>query len=167
MRSDQALKYGVIAGLIAILYLGGIYLYSEISLEKQLMVHPYVTFSKHLVYLFFMFLSLKSIVNQKNVKELSVFIKPAFVTFLIANLIFYIFYYVMFKYIDTSLMDASMEYMHEFVPDHKEEGIPGRKNPLEETKRGINLSSTIFAYVREIILGFVLSGILALIYRRR
>jgi len=167
MRSDQALKYGILAGFITILYLTGIYLYSEISLEKQLMVHPYVTFSRQLIYLVFMFLAIKNTVNKEVNSALSEYIKPAFVTFLVANLIFYIFYYVMFRYIDTGLMDASMEYMNEFVPEHKEQGIPGRENPLAEVKRGISLSSTIFAYVREIILGFVLSGLLALIYRRR
>jgi len=167
MRSDQALKYGVFAGILTIIYLSGIYLYSEMSLEKQLMVHPYVTFSRQLIYLFFMFLAIKNNINKEVRSALSEYIKPAFVTFLVANLIFYVFYYVMFKHIDTSLMDASLEYMNKFMPDQKEQGIPGRENPLAEVKSGISLSSTIFAYVREIILGFVLSGLLALIYRRR
>ncbi len=167
MGANKALRYGLIAGLVTTLYFGGIYLYSEISLEKQLMVHPYVTFSKHLIYLIFMFLCMKSTVDKENAKELSVWIKPAFITFLMANLIFYIFYYLMFKYVDNTLMEASMEYMLDYLPDSKPEGIPGKVNPLTEVSKDIRLSSTIFAYVREIILGFVFSGILALILRRR
>lgn len=166
MNSNQAIKNGLYAGILCVLYFIGIYLYSESSLEKQLMVHPYVTFSRYLIYLVFMFLSVKNLLKHIKTKELSALIKPGFITFLIANLVFYIFYYLMFKYVDTTLMDASMEYMLDYVPESKPQGVPGKVNPMAEVSNDIRISSTIFAYVREIILGFIFAGILALILRR-
>lgn len=159
-------KYGIFAGLSTILLLGCIYFYSVFFLTKQLMVHPYVTFGRFLVYAIFMYLSIKTFLKlspgEKPFKEL---IKPAFVCFLIANLVFYVFYYIMFKWLDPDLMEASNKYMADYFEKQDVKLQPGKREVLTTDSQSIGLSSTIFAYVREIILGFIIAAILS-IFRR-
>ena len=161
------IKYGVIAGLCAVAYLLIIYLYAQMQLEKQLMVHPYVTMSRHIFYLLFMGAFIHYYLkNAQQVLPLKDMIRPLFVIFLIANGLFYVFYFVMFKYIDPSLLEASNSYMLDFLPEVEIEGVPGKIKPgTADDNVEIGLSATFFAYVREIILGFIFSLVIALFRR--
>lgn len=160
MNTNQ--KYGFLGGLCSIVLMLGLYFYSNAFLEKQLMVHYQANMVKYLIFGVFMYLAIHALQQKdQSVKPLKDLIKPAFVCFLLANLIYHAFYFVMLKWIDPELITASNEYIAEFMEKMNAERLPGKLNDAKSSSNAISLSSSLFAYAKEVILGFIIAAILA------
>ncbi len=86
-------------------------------------------------------------------------IRNPFTVFLIANLIFHLFYYVLFSYIDPSLYDLQLEVMEGYLPA-SQPGVASEDSILDEQ---IGTGSLLFAYAKGAMGGFILSIIIGLI----
>ena len=145
-------KYGLIGGGVCIAFMLGVYFYSNAFLDKQWMVHFKVNLSKYLIFAFFMYLSLSAFLKgQSEILPIKELIRAGFICFLIANLIYHAFYFTMLNWIDTDLIAASNEFINDYMEKLNQTRVPGR---LEETKpriEKISLSSSLFAYAKEVI----------------
>jgi len=94
-------------------------------------------------------------------------VRTAFVTFLVANAVFYIFNFLLFNFVDPEMVDIQMEMAKELYPKilPKEQA----KDMIQTMKKEgfeMSLPNSIFAYAKGAIGGFVLSLIVAGITRR-
>jgi hypothetical protein len=99
------LKYGIMAGVAVVGYFLLFY-----TINKTLMLGPYVQLPSYLVYFGFMFLASKSHFNL-DFKQI---LKIAFGVFVVANLIYYAFDFYLFNLIDKSLGDIQKDLMLDY-----------------------------------------------------
>ncbi|MCB0638532.1 MAG: DUF4199 domain-containing protein [Lewinella sp.] len=150
MSWQQAgLRYGILAGVACELVFGLAYL-----ADHSLVLNNYLRIGSLVIYLYPMWLSQRHAEDQ----ELRTLLQPAFLTFVVANAVFYLFDYALFAYIDPSLVDQQAEMLaaQGYLDD-----VGGRAG-LEPTP-----SRFFFDYVRSLIGGFVLAGILAFVRRQQ
>ena len=89
--STDTTKQGLWAGVGAIAYLLLFYV-----LHKAWMLHPLAYYSSLLIYLFFMYRTAEAVrVKQGGVIGWKEALRPAFTVFLLANVLFYLFYWAM------------------------------------------------------------------------
>jgi len=157
--------YGILAAILAIaLYL---LLY---SFEKQLIVNPFVKSLRYPIYIVCAWIAVgkyRSLMEDKSV--LVSWIRPAFLTFIVASTIFTIFEFILFRYVDHELFQLSAEYLKEHFPEIQPKGVPGRSNTITEVsvEEAVTISRTMFALALEVVVGFVLSVFIGLIWRNK
>jgi Ca2+/Na+ antiporter len=151
--NKSGLKYGLIAGVATIVYLLVFYFIS-----KKAMVGPWVFYSTLVIYLAAMILAArerKSILKEQfSVRE---GLQAAFLTYVIANAFFYVFYYVI-QQSDPSLAELQKEAMREYLPHVTPKNKLGRAlKDLEDTDLTITPGGAVFGFARGTILGFLLA----------
>lgn len=160
--NKYVLSAGGIAGLLTILLLFGLYL-----VEPRTMLNPFPFWGSLLFYILAM-LGAALLEKRKNegVLSLKLAVRSAFSTFLIANLIFFAFYYFMFARFDPQLTEIQRELTKEFYEGYYS-GSELRKNLklLEESDFTVTLSTVISGYVKGAIGGFLLSVLIAFLVR--
>lgn len=137
---EVGMRWGVIAGVVVVaLFVVIYYLNREFVLDRKLWLGSTV------FYLFAMYQAQKPVVSD-DIKE---YIQPGFMTFVIANAIFYIFYHLLFTQIDPGLLDVQAQLLESqgYLDD------AGGREGLEPT-----FSKTFFDYTRSLIVGFVLAA---------
>ncbi|MBP7273989.1 MAG: DUF4199 domain-containing protein [Saprospiraceae bacterium] len=92
---SQSVKIGMFTGVATVIYFLLFYF-----IDKPLLLHYGVFWSSMIVYLVGMYFAYKSASNNFESQ-----LKNCFTVFLIANLIYYVFYYIMINIIDISLQD--------------------------------------------------------------
>jgi hypothetical protein len=160
MDRKISLKYGLIAGGSVVLYFLLFYF-----LDKESMLKMWVSGSSLFLYVIFM---AKSVSDQRGLQEDIISfreaISVAFLTFIIANAVYYVFYYFIMKS-DPELVEmlrqASIEFYQQFLAD---------RNPVEVEKSfegfEVDVSSVLLSFARGAIGGFILSIIIAGAMRR-
>jgi len=157
--------YGILAAILAIaLYL---LLY---SFEKQLIVNPFVKSLRYPIYIVCAWIAVgkyRSLMEDKSV--LVSWIRPAFLTFIVASTIFTVFEFILFRYVDHELFQLSADYLKEHFPEIQPKGVPGRSNTITEVsvEEAVTISRTMFALALEVVVGFVLSVFIGLIWRNK
>lgn len=157
--------YGILAAILAIaLYL---LLY---SFEKQLIVNPFVKSLRYPIYIVCAWIAVgkyRSLMEDKSV--LVSWIRPAFLTFIVTSTIFTVFEFILFRYVDHELFQLSAEYLKEHFPEIQPKGVPGRSNTITEVsvEEAVTISRTMFALALEVVVGFVLSVFIGLIWRNK
>jgi len=96
-------------------------------------------------------------------------IRPAFLTFIVTSTIFTVFEFILFRYVDHELFQLSAEYLKEHFPEIQPKGVPGRSNTITEVsvEEAVTISRTMFALALEVVVGFVLSVFIGLIWRNK
>ncbi|MEO0876781.1 MAG: hypothetical protein AAFY48_19450, partial [Bacteroidota bacterium] len=82
------------------------------------------------------------------------YIQPGFLTFVIANALFYLYYYFLFAVFDPELVDLQAELLRENGQDPADAIAP-------------TIKSTFFAYAQSLIFGFALAAAIGFILSRR
>lgn len=101
-------------------------------------------------------------------------IQPPFIVFLVAQSLYYIQYYLMFNWIDPSMVDVAREYAFEALDQSSgllgsfmdESTIDEIYMEFEKQDFGVTVGNTLMSWARSLIGGFILSSIFALIYKR-
>ena len=154
---QKILLNGIIAGVAVVGYVLLFYFF-----DKQWALTPSIRFSSLIVYALFMYLTIK------NVREpdFKVLLRGAFSVFLIANAIYYVFDFVLFNYIDKSLIDMEKEMAIEMYR-------PSTPiNEIFDMEQGIrnavahNFSSNSMQFARWAILGFGVSLLVSYLVKR-
>lgn len=142
---SKARTYGIIAGGGTILYLLLFYF-----LDKANIHNGAIVWSSIIIYLACMY---KATVETKNQLGGSITFKdavsPAFTVYLIANVMYYAFIYLLFKYFDPELVSIATELSGD-----------------EQFRISLELWDYVTLCLRGCIFGFILSAILALILTR-
>jgi len=148
-----SIRYGILVGISVILYMLVFYFYDE-----KVMVGPNVFWSTTLLFIVGMFFAAR---EERKVREFMTFreiLPVAFVTYLIANLFFYDFLYILFNFVDPALPELQRQVSIEAVQssgfsEYVEEAI----EEIEKIPAEFTLGQAIFDYVRSAIFGFLLS----------
>jgi len=160
---NNRVKYGLLGGFFVVGYILLFYF-----IDKPTMLSMGVYWSSLLIYLFFMYRA--CIAERKGYHGNLIFadaLRTAFVTFLIANLVFHIFNYVLFNFVDPNLVEIQMELAKEVYPRFLDENTA--KNMLRTMTKDrfeMTLSNLVFALAKGAIGGFVLALIIAAMARR-
>lgn len=142
------LRYGILAGVGVIAYFLLFY-----AISKPLMLHFGVWWSSLIIYMVAMLLAIRKIQST----DLRQNIQAGFTTFLAANLLFYLFYYLLFTKLDPQLVDLQKSLLLE----NSQTGQELAKQDLSVTAKG-----TLFAYLRSLIGGFIMAAAFSARYSR-
>ncbi|MFZ4543807.1 MAG: DUF4199 domain-containing protein [Saprospiraceae bacterium] len=170
MNNNLSIKWGILAGIGTIALLMCFY-----SFNKALIFNTWVYFGSLLVTVFIMWqvgnkLLLNTDINFSNL------LKQLFLIFVLSELIYYVWYYTMVNYIDTTLLDFQKQQMLIAY-----EALKAKATDIQEVQQWsnmiheletkglaeVNLSSVLLQMGRGIIGGFVLSYLLTFILQRR
>ncbi len=155
MDRKISLKYGLIAGGIVVLYFLLFYF-----LDKESMLKMWVAYSSILIYVLFM---AKTVKDQRELMEDIISfrdaISVAFLNFIIANVVYYIFYFFIIKS-DLALVEMLKQSTIEFYQKMGQDTAEIEKN-FE-----VGFSTILLSFARGAIGGFILSLIIAGTMRR-
>lgn len=142
---QTAVKYGIISGTAIVLYLFVFHL-----INPELVLNPLVYWSPILVAVVTMTMVVKKVRQANNGKiEQRAALKQAFLTFVITYLFFSGFIYLLFNFIDPSLVELQKKAMVS----------AGRK--IEGLDFTMTLGKVLFQYAYMLIPGFFLSYMVA------
>ncbi len=162
----SAVKWGVIAGLGAVV----------ISLVGYL-VSPkfFVTWASWLGFAAFIICMVKAAADDKEAMggymSWGQALKPTFLTYVIGSLISSIFVYVMFNFVDGSLVDVQKEIAVDTIEQLSgflgEDGMEAAIDALDQQSFDMTMSTTLLGYAFGLILpGFPLAAIISAIMRK-
>lgn len=112
---------------------------------RSLMLHFGVWWSSLIIYMVAMMLAIR----KTRSTDLRQNIQAGFTTFLAANLLFYLFYYLLFTKLDPQLVDLQKSLLLE----SSKEGQALADQDLSVTAKG-----TLFAFLRSLIGGFIMAA---------
>ncbi len=166
MGQSIAIKYGWIAGVSTVAYFLLFYF-----INPRLLFNPFVYWASLGVYLALIWRALQVEKEQKEgVLDFKQALRSAFLVFVIANLIYYVFYYLLYNWIDPGLVELQEEVMREsleqaggMLPEEQ------KKEMLRSLEEGLKIepSTVLLTYARSLIGGFLLALGLAAIASRR
>ena len=146
---ERSLKWGLIAGGLTVAWLLAFY-----AVDPELMLRPWVVLATYVFYVVAMFRA----AAPEPSNELKDYLRPAFLTFVIANLIYYAFNYVLFAHVAPTLIDVQAA---ELEAAGRLNDVGGRQ-ALEVT-----LGGTALTYLSSLPGGFLLAFLTALALRNR
>ncbi len=148
-RQSYALRQGWLAGGISILVFVLLYF-----VQPAAFLHPVAWWSSLLIYLFFMYRAVQpaaALTFRDNVRD-------PFLTFLLANGLFYLFYYIMLSYLAPDLQDLQWELLQ----------ASGQLPPDADKADYISTLPGIFLqYARSLVFGFGLAAAVTWAKRRQ
>lgn len=164
MASNAAVKYGLIAGIGTIAYFLLFYF-----IDKELLFNPFVYWVPLGFYLALMWRALQ-VGEQGQAPGFRDALRTAFLVFVIANFLYYLFYYLLFGLIDPGLIDLQREVMRESLEQQGNLLSEEQREEMLKSLDGDGLIPTagkvFFTFVRSLIGGFVLAlGMAALASR--
>ncbi|MEM9823526.1 MAG: DUF4199 domain-containing protein [Bacteroidota bacterium] len=162
MNSNRAHIYGIFAGIATITYSVIFYL-----IDPKIMLSGWVYYSSFLFYLIGMFLAVFKAREAEGGLDFRTALSISFKVFLLANIFYYVFSYVMFNYIDPGLIELQKSMMEAFLEGRGDEQSQAM---LEEMKKGdlsYSFSTVFFSFAFSTISGFLLSLLVAGIGRNK
>ncbi|MCO6479164.1 MAG: DUF4199 domain-containing protein [Phaeodactylibacter sp.] len=154
IASQAAVKYGLIAGIGTVAYFLLFYF-----IKEELLFNPFVYWASLGFYLALMWRALQ--VEEQAPGERLGFrkaLQAAFLVFVIANLIYYLFYYLLFGLIDPELIDLQRQVMRESLEQSGNLLSEEQREQMLESLEGDDLNPTagkvFFTFVRSLIGGF-------------
>ena len=156
MSKQISIKYGILAGIATIGYYLLFYLFKAESI-----FYLGVWWAGWLPSLIIMVIGLNQLRKQQDNKlEYLEGLRTAFLIYVLAMLLFYIFYYLLLKYFDPDLMQAQQEVA---LKNYQRFG-PGTEQEKEELMEMyqeeapvLKLSTILFGYLGSLIGGFIVS----------
>ncbi len=165
MNRNIGIKFGAIAGMAVV---GHFLLFYFI--QKALFFHNAVFWSSTLIYLVFMVLALRQMRSQSEELTFMDYLRTAFVVFVIANIIYYLFYFLLFNYIDPALADIQEQIIRERINSNSQLLAPEISNQLRTDldKNGaqFTFNDALMGCSLGFIGGFLYSLIMAYIFNR-
>ena len=133
---QDGLRWGIIAGAIVVVLFAAVYF-----INRPLVLSRGLWLGSGLVYVLAMWQAQKKVEGS----ELKAYIQPGFLVFVIANALFYLYYYFLFAVFDPELVQLQAELLRESGQSPKNAPDP-------------TLGSTFFAYAQSLIFGFALAA---------
>ncbi len=140
----MAIRFGLAAGLITCAIYAVAYL---ISIESFL--SPYLHWGSLSIYIIAMYMLAEIVIKSKS--EFKDIVRPLFICFLIANLAFYVFYYIMLHFVDPDIYEMQVRMLTKGLDELD----------IEDMDTSFTLSGYFLAYFRAAIGGFAIASIIA------
>jgi hypothetical protein len=164
--NNKAINNGLLAGVVGIIILLVSYFIDQTFYMK------YAGYVVYAAYLYFMYLSVKQTRDESDgFISFGKALGPAFLTFVIASLLVAIFQYVMYNFIDTSLLDAMYDQAVQQIERMGgligEEGTEIALERLEEDGVNYGIGTVLIGYGFGLIIpGFIFALIIAAILKK-
>lgn len=148
MKHQKAIINGTAAGLLTV----GSFLLCYFS-KQALLFNLWLWWGTLVIYLVFMFRT----VQQLDTTSFQHNLRSTFLVFVIANGLFYLFYYLLFSVFDPGLVDLQREVLQ----DHPEW-------PTDNTKavQAVTIGQIFFKFVQSLIGGFLLAILVSVVARK-
>jgi hypothetical protein len=161
MSNNKGVRFGIYAGISVV----GLYLLLYL-IKGELFFNPFVYWATVGIYLAF---GWKALEDERQAVggrlPLADGLKLAFLIFVIANLLYYLFYYLMFKLIDPSLVElqreTGLETLEQWKDSLPDEQYRERKRLLEEKGLEVKLQDIALQYARSLLGYFIMALIMA------
>jgi hypothetical protein len=140
-----AIRQGIIAGGTCVALFAGVYF-----LQREWVLSRGLWLGSGVIYLLAMWEAQKP-VKSENIQA---FIQPGFLVFVVANAIFYLYYYLLFAVFDPGLVDLQVQLLVAAGKDPAGASIP-------------TIGGSFFSYVQSLIFGFVIAAITGAVLRHR
>ena len=147
---------GIIAGAIAIFMFVVAYL-----IDRELIFNPILYWASMFPFIVMMWLSIRDAVTIGD--EHKSLLRAGFVCFLIANAVYFIYYFVMMKYVAHDLHVLKIEEMNKAMMEL--DRLPGAAT--EPLNTNITLWGVLLSYFQGAIGGFVLSLLLVFMNKKK
>lgn len=157
MTKNISLRYGLFAGVGMVAYILLFYFW-----DPRLIFMPSVLWSSLLIYLFFMWKGCaKAYQLSTDDYSFQQAIKDAFTIYVFANIVYYVFYYILMKFVDPSLLmvqqEVSLENLEFYAERMDQKQFESMKKALLEGELGIKLNDVLFSFGTSAIGGFFLA----------
>jgi hypothetical protein len=139
MKNKEGLINGLAAGGLTV----GFFLLFYFT-DRALILNPWVWWGSLVIYLVFMFRTVRRTTASSFRESLS----SAFLTFVVANALFYLFYYLLFSVFDPGLVDLQRE----ILADH-----PMWQDNNSRADLSVTIGRTLFSFVYSLLGGFLLA----------
>lgn len=167
MQMKQPLRYGIVAGVLVVLYFFILYL-----LRPTLMLAPWAQWTSLVLYVVFMWYALRQQSPTTHEPTFQQRLQQAFLVFIIANIIYYIFYYVLYNYIEPNMSELhrqrdliALKAMH---TRHllNDEDYAQMEQSIRTSDYAVALRTVLFGVARGAIGGFLLAFLLTFVVKK-
>jgi hypothetical protein len=164
--NNNILKFGLLAGIGASAYLFLFY-----AADPRLMLSPWVTWSSMIIYVAAM---VKATLLEREAAEGDFFfreaVRPAFGVYVIAQVIYTLFNYVLYNYVNTDLVEIQRELMitqaQDFAQKFGRADLEEQITNISVEDLQVNFKNSFLGFMWSLIGGFVLSSLIALGIKR-
>jgi len=164
---NPGLKYGVFCGALIVVLM---YIFSQTNPEALFYYGKYVFWGMYLVAMFLATFEARQ--QEGGFIGFRTALRPAFLTFVIASSQYFVFYYALVNFVDTSIIEIEQEIALAAIESTR--GIVGDQQAddmleqIREQDYSFHLSDMLWAYVRNLIFpGFVFSLFVAFLVRKQ
>ncbi len=162
---NPAVRNGIIAGILSAVVTLVCYL---VNARWVFSISGWVS---TLVFIAFMIQSVRAHRQTVDLLTFSEALKPAFLTYAVANLVYVVFYYLLFNFIASDLITLQKERAIEMIEKMSgflgEAGSEKAIEALEEKGFGYGIGTALWTYAWGLILpGFPIAAVMALIMRQ-
>ena len=160
------LKFGLLTGIISVVYMMLFY-----WIDKKMMMGPWVYWSSVGIFILGMLWAVQKIKReQEDQISLRDALRTAFFVYLIADLVWYGFYYLLFNFIDPGMVEVSKQITLDSLEAYQASGqshigdqnITALIKQAESADYSVNLAILLPKLTYGVIGGFVLSLVLAM-----
>lgn len=139
------LRWGFIAGSAVVTLFAAIYF-----LNRDFILNRSLWLGSTIIYLFAMYRAQSPVSGE----DLRAYIQPGFLAFVVANAMFYLYYYLLFTQFDPGLVDLQAAELSAAGEDPSKAQLP-------------TFGNTFFTYIQSLIFGFGMAAIIGFFLRRR
>ena len=163
--NNTSVRYGLLAGVSTIAYLLLFYFISP-----RLMLNGFIIWSTLIIFLAFMYRAAVEVRKNQESFPFQLALRPPFTVYVLATLIYNLFYFLMFNVFDPGLLEVQYELVQENARLFA--GVSGRPEMEEQIASlslddiRVTLKSVVFACARSILGGFILSLMMAAFLRK-
>lgn len=165
MMKHTFVKYGIIAGVSVVAYFLLFYF-----IDTTILFSPFVNWGSLVIYLTFMIMACtRERVSHEGSLPFKQALRTAFGTFVVANIIYYIFNYLLFKFDPTLLITQKEAIIHTMQWASKTFNFELPSETIQQLRgeiRPVTIGNTLFVFAQSLIGGFILSFIVGGMMRR-
>lgn len=164
--NSTILKYGLYAGAGTIAYLLLFY-----SIGPKVMLNTWVSWSSLLIYIAAM---IKATIEERNAAEghfsFRLAVRPAFGVYVLASVVYFLFNYIMYNYVNADLPEIQREVMVEqsqfFAERLGKQELADQMENIKADDLRVSVRNSALGFMWSLIGGFVLSMIIGLALKR-
>lgn len=139
-------------------------------LDKELLWNPWAINAGWLPYFFFVFVGVKNYSIENPEAEFRDLVREGFVVYLIAQILYYLFYYLLFFELDPTLIELQVEVELRLLEESRgilgEERADEMMRTLQDAAEKPSPGSLFRQFVPSLLPGFMLAAIYALIVKK-
>ncbi len=162
---DDSKKTGLILGLFTAFYFLLVW-----QMDSKLLWNPWIINFTWIPYFVLVFLGVKNYAERKPEAEFRDLVREGFLVYFIAQIVYYVFYYLLFFQIDPGLLELQAEIELQMLEETRgilgDERADEMRRSLEEGEAGVSPGSLFRQFVPSLLPGFAIAALFALFVKK-